>query len=537
MFSKSLGFLIAATAIASASAQSYDIGCIYPPEAPRDPVEGRNKITFAFLQFSGSRETPYVIHGSHEITSCSAMCLSYHTPGMKDPLTLEERRFGVPEWGQNPWSIVMCYAQCSMYVEAALTPDGIDYFTTLSEQGYELEYPSERQDIKDAINSCGPRDTCSTGCKDICDLIIGSGYHPYMMGHYIGNKVKQYFDTDGWNRQGDMQYDVETDSAVPCTGSCRIFQDTTGYTPRPDPRKYPELNNDAKYECTGDCRRWQPLQEGDVFGSLREQEFVAPHIGTMAHTILRAPTLTLENPDYDLYTQSLDVIEQVKMTSSDDYKKDAIGLFDNKLKVRAIIQQAVLAQFYDNGEMPFEKYIMYLMSMSTAEHDAVIQAWHEKVHHDLVRPTTVIKSWGSDMLNTYGGVRNFDGPKDIAARDFEAFIRVMPHGEFPSGSSCLCTSYQEFTDNFLLREYNRTIVDIYSREIEQTYDDMTHLKDICGESRIWGGMHYPEAIPAGEEICSGLGDLAIDWYDEVMDDADVSMFTYKGTPVPTCSER
>merc|ERR1719446_131775 len=43
----------------------------------------------------------------------------------------------------------------------------------------------------------------------------------------------------------------------------------------------------------------------------------------------------------------------------------------------------------------------------------------------------------------------FFGPVDIAARDFEAFIRVMPHPEFPSGSSCLCTTYQEFTDMWM----------------------------------------------------------------------------------------
>merc|ERR1712154_556951 len=143
------------------------------------------------------------------------------------------------------------------------------------------------------------------------------------------------------------------------------------------------------------------------------------------------------------------------------------------------------------------------------EIDALVQAWAEKVKHDLVRPTTVIKYWDDDILYTFGGVRTATGPVEIEARDFEAFIRVMPHGEFPSGSSCLCSTYKEYTDKWTMDHYNGTITNFDNVYNSLNFTDMAELAQICGESRLWGGMHYEAAIPAGEQACAGLGTLGV----------------------------
>ena len=161
----------------------------------------------------------------------------------------------------------------------------------------------------------------------------------------------------------------------------------------------------------------------------------------------------------------------------------------------------------------FQDEILFKVGLSTVEYDAVVQAWAEKKYHDLVRPTTVIKHWGNDNLYTYGGDPEVDGPVTIKARDFEAHIRVMPHPEFPSGSSCLCTAYYEFSDIFFQNRYNDTLSDLVweFKGNEYVLEDMEELRDACGQSRLWGGMHYGAAIPAGEEICSGLGQLSYDY--------------------------
>ena len=75
--------------------------------------------------------------------------------------------------------------------------------------------------------------------------------------------------------------------------------------------------------------------------------------------------------------------------------------------------------------------------------DAIVIAWREKIAHNKVRPTTVVHELlGNEVVNTYGGP-NRGGPRDIPAKEWQPFIRTMPHAEYPSASACICTSYSE----------------------------------------------------------------------------------------------
>jgi len=531
MYFNSFGFLVAATAIASASAQ-YDYACMYPDKAKEDLFEARNNIIWATItSFEGQLETPYVIHNAHEITMCQAGCAAYHTPGMMDPLTSEPPKFVVPHWGQNPYSILMCMVQCAQY--SFLATD-LYYRRMKNSYGFDVVKPEDQPEVEEWVNDCGDKKHCEGECANICAYLQDSSYNPYNMGSYLGVLIKNHFDTDGWNRQGDMQFSTESDEPVPCTASCRLFQDTSGYHPQIDPRAHPEFYDPmgSKYECEGDCRRWQPLQEGDDQGNLIHQEFVAPHIGKYAHTYLRNVSYDLEDPEYDLYLESLGVIDEVSAASGNETKKNAITLFDDKLKVRRVLQDAITEQFGVPGHMSFQEYLVFLIGISSAEIDGLVQAWAEKVKHDLVRPTTVIKHWDDDNLLTFGGDRNADGPTNIKARDFEAFIRVMPHGEFPSGSSCLCSTYKEFVDKWTMEKYNGTIMNFGNVYNDLTFNDMTELMEMCGESRLWGGMHYEAAIPAGVETCSGLGTLGVEWADSIRNGATFPNEWFSGTPRP-----
>jgi hypothetical protein len=530
---KSLGFLLMGATIASA----YDVGCLWPETAPEDLFEARDAIIISNNQAAASgagRETPIVIHLSHEATMCQGACTAFHSAGgVKDPMTLEPPVFLVPEFGQNGYSILMCIAQCKTYLDLQNTKYMQDVL------GLAVFKPNQRPDIKEAMDKCAdPGVTgCSGECRDLC-ILVSEDFDPYIIGAYLALRITKYFDTDGWNRLGDMTYDYETDEKVPCTGSCRSYQNTQGYVPVPDPRSHPQLSNDtSKYDCTGDCRRWQPLQEGDDTGSLKRQEFITPHIGLHAKTYLRNATLTLEDPGYDLYADSLQVIEELKMTSSDDYKKEQIQLMDDKVKLRFLFQGAMKEQFATTGEMSLQDYLMFVTGISTAEIDGVVQAWKEKVALDLVRPTTVIKHWGGDDLFTFSGDRDVDGPVSIKARDFEAFIRVMPHGEFPSGSSCLCKIYQEFTDTYLTDIYGRTITNFDNEYNSKVYEDMNEFSAICGNSRVWAGLHYPQAVTAGVQVCSGLGTLGYEWTKDLTQGADYEEPWYMGTPRPVCNDR
>ena len=40
-----------------------------------------------------------------------------------------------------------------------------------------------------------------------------------------------------------------------------------------------------------------------------------------------------------------------------------------------------------------------------------------------------------------------------------------------------------------------------------TYANMQELASKCGESRLWGGMHFSASIPGSYELCDGVGEL------------------------------
>ena len=43
-----------------------------------------------------------------------------------------------------------------------------------------------------------------------------------------------------------------------------------------------------------------------------------------------------------------------------------------------------------------------------------------------------------------------------------------------------------------------------------TYNAWSEIQHACGESRLHGGMHFSKAIPAGEELCTGLASHVVD---------------------------
>jgi hypothetical protein len=45
-------------------------------------------------------------------------------------------------------------------------------------------------------------------------------------------------------------------------------------------------------------------------------------------------------------------------------------------------------------------------------------------------------------------------------------------------------------------------------DLTWTAHSVTEMEDVCGASRLWGGMHFPAAVPAGKQLCRGLGEMA-----------------------------
>ena len=175
------------------------------------------------------------------------------------------------------------------------------------------------------------------------------------------------------------------------------------------------------------------------------------------------------------------------------------------------------------------------------QYDAVIQVWLEKRRWDLIRPTTVIKRKGDELITTWAGPHK--GIGEIRASDFESYHRVMPHSEYPSGSSCICFAVAQFTDMVLkdMFDYDDDLsipigYDLFngvyifyagssviepgttpSSDLYLTMSSLQELSDTCAESRLWGAMHFTAAIVGGPQVCDGIGPAAYQYMADLLD--------------------
>ena len=47
-----------------------------------------------------------------------------------------------------------------------------------------------------------------------------------------------------------------------------------------------------------------------------------------------------------------------------------------------------------------------------------------------------------------------------------------------------------------------------------SFPTWTHLEKSCGESRVWAGVHFPDAVPAGQNIAKQIIDGAYTFFDD-----------------------
>ena len=152
-------------------------------------------------------------------------------------------------------------------------------------------------------------------------------------------------------------------------------------------------------------------------------------------------------------------------------------------------------------------------------------------------------------FNTWAGPYN--GVQRIKGRDFESYVRVMPHSEYISGSACICKSIEEFTDAWMENTHNDMAgpftftsggsieVPIATektgrkqpfvkgssktepgeaprRDLTLNARTMTHFRNMCGESRLDGGMHFTKSVPDAYKLCDNIGTLTSVYADELL---------------------
>mmetsp|Transcript_27444 Transcript_27444/g.40295 ORF Transcript_27444/g.40295 Transcript_27444/m.40295 type:complete len:524 (-) Transcript_27444:180-1751(-) len=345
------------------------------------------------------------------------------------------------------------------------------------------------------INIC---DDPNFDCTDIST--------PWGLAKSILEDTKAILAVDGWNANGSLSSSF---NRIP-------FSDwrTQPYVPVPGNKK------------------WSPLQEHDGNGFLFRQEHVTPHIGETARSFFLGDadicSRELRKPNYDYEEEARLVLERTYML--DEVTKAQVEYFDSKTTSIVPLQ----AQYFIRAGFTIDSWEFILTDYVTIAtlYEAIIVAWKEKVRLNRIRPTTWIQeNLGDEIVESYRGPDAQAGP--IPAKEWQPYIRVMPHAEYPSGSSCLCKAFakaqiaitgvddvtsilngplaQDIAAGSSLYEENQP-----SQDLTLLYSSWSEVANECGLSRLDGGMHFTAAVPDGEELCGSIGDKVAQYFMELI---------------------
>jgi hypothetical protein len=272
------------------------------------------------------------------------------------------------------------------------------------------------------------------------------------------------------------------------------------------------------------------------------QEHVTPHIGTTAvfRYLPESERTTRYAPDPAYTPNRRKEMRRVvdRMALLDDVKKMQVEAFDNKVLIANAVFGAfvgkVLTDGYQDTELgqsglilSYERLVHFVAGYLAAEYDSVIIAWKEKIRYDLIRPTSTIKRWkgGTKEITTW--TPNTVGVQTFQSSDFEAYIRVMPHSEYVSGSACLFEGVKDYVEDYLdaiglsidfpvaIGPFPAGSSSVEpgltpAQELTLTYSSIAAMADTGSESRLDGGMHFGAAVPGGQIICSGIASYSVD---------------------------
>ncbi|KAI0559265.1 PAP2/haloperoxidase-like protein [Gracilaria domingensis] len=358
---------------------------------------------------------------------------------------------------------------------------------------------------------------------------------PIGIGNRAGWDTARLMRIDGWNSEGDLTATQKNYK--------QFFADYTDYTP---------FNNPWKIDFPF---KWQPMLEDNGRGFFFRQEFVAPYAGSAISFSLspeevesrkvtspyRKDTATIDEAlPRDIKTLRRQAKKLLSVSENLTEKERVLAeLFDNKAKAfrteenpAGIASIATAVRFLLVGpglDLNLDEEIIYGMGSNFASFDSLMTAWKEKRRVDAIRPTgqTMKFLFGNRKFKVWGGPGK--KPVMIKAAEWQPYIRTMPHSDIPSGSSCSCTAVVEFalanTKGRDFFPYKFTVPkgsskfypgQVPAEDMEIEINHLSEWAELCGQSRLWAGVHFEPAIEAGANLCKGIGQASQNLMDRLV---------------------
>lgn len=320
-------------------------------------------------------------------------------------------------------------------------------------------------------------------------------------------------ENDGFNQlgfEGGRQYNPQP------------YGDYTGYRPVNDAYtlKHPS--------------RWQPSIRASRYGITRIQHFVTPQYAlTLPYSYDDPSVFTTpfpkksdpktkkpkgNSPHLQAYRAQADEVLAISAALTDEQKLKA-ELFDDKIRSLGF---STLFISTVSGHSVID-FVHYDFLVNVAAFDAGIVVWQEKTKHDTVRPFSAIEwLYGDSEVTAWGGP-GAGTVDDLRASEWRPYLITADHPEYPSGSASFCAAHAQASRLFFDSDdlgwtipmpAGSSLVEpgvTPANPIDLHFDTWSQFEEECGYSRMWGGVHFEDAVLAGFDVGGEIGNLAYDF--------------------------
>ncbi len=139
-------------------------------------------------------------------------------------------------------------------------------------------------------------------------------------------------------------------------------------------------------------------------------------------------------------------------------------------------------------------------TLNVALADAGIACWDAKYHYNFWRPVTAITR------------ANEDGNADAEGRpDWQALLNTPPHPEYPSGHSAFSgAAVAVLSATFGTDRVTFTVRSDATPGVERRFTSLRACAEECGESRVYGGIHYRFSCTTGLQLGKRVGNWVVE---------------------------
>lgn len=323
---------------------------------------------------------------------------------------------------------------------------------------------------------------------------------PIGIGNLAAKGILEARSDDGTNMLGDVGWSAY---------NRQPYRDYTNYQP---------VNTAFELK---DPSRWQPGLSFNSSGVYKIQKAATPHFRFARPYTYRDPRAYLLPPPKDSDYQH----------NRRGYKAQAqhildrqVALTDEKRAVAEIYNDKILSLGLSlgiaaiNAGLTFDEIIQLNLVTAIAEFDTVIACWYNKFVYDAVRPFSAIRLvFGRELITAWGGpalgiVDNLPGSQ------WESYLKVHDHPEYPSGTACLCAAHSQAarlylgTDDLDLTWTRAKFASLIEPGFAPANDVAVHISSwtefarVCRESRVDAGVHFQAAVDIGPSLGTQFGD-------------------------------